>query len=316
MRDTLAIVIPLYNERDLLPELFRRVEAACGQLEGISWRVILVNDGSRDGSLEVMVAKTRADPRYTVLELSRNFGHQAAISAGLAEADADAVIIMDGDLQDPPELIPDLVTAWRTGGEVVLALRRTRREKGLLRRLGFASFYRIFGWLTDAPLDVSSGVFGLLARQVVAELNRLGERNRFLPGLRAWLGFEQREVFYDRAGRAAGAPKQTLPRLIRYAVDALISFSFKPLRLMTYTGLVISAVAFALAAVFVVKRVVGIEVAQTGFTTLVTLVLFLGGIQLIGIGLLGEYLGRTYDEAKNRPLYVIRARHSAGPTDG
>jgi len=305
----IAVVIPVFNELAILPELFTRVERACERLEGLAWRVILVDDGSRDGSLEAMIRQTEADPRYEVLELSRNFGHQAAITAGLAHADADAVVVMDGDLQDPPELIPELVGAWRDGGEVVLASRRSRRESGILRRLGFAGFYRLFGWMSDGPVDVRSGVFGLMDRRVLAELNRLTERNRFLPGLRAWLGFERREVSYDRAERAGGEAKQSLPRLIKYAVDALLSFSFKPLRIMTYAGLVISLVAFVLAAVFVVKRLAGIEVAQTGFTTLVTLVLFLGGIQLIGIGLLGEYLGRTYDEVKNRPLYVVRRRH-------
>lgn len=310
MRDaTLAVVIPIYNENELLPELFERLEGALDEIDQVEWQVLLVNDGSSDGSLETMLDKARGDLRYGVLDLSRNFGHQAAISAGLAHADADAVVVMDGDLQDPPEVIPELVAAWRSGGEVVLGTRRSRQETGLLRKLGFAAFYRVFQWLTDAPIDVRTGVFGLVDRQVVGELNQLSERNRFLPGLRSWLGFDVREVEFDREPRAAGTPKQTLPRLIRYGLDAIISFSFKPLRWMTFSGLIISLVAFVLAAVFVVKRLMGVEVAQTGFTTLVTLVLFLGGIQLIGIGLLGEYLGRTYDEVKNRPLYVVRRRY-------
>jgi len=308
----LAVVIPIFNEEDVLPELFRRLEAACAAVQGAEWRAILVNDGSSDGSQQALLRQCAANPHFAAVELSRNFGHQAAIAAGLAHADADAVVVMDGDLQDPPEIIPQMVAAWRDGGEVVLAMRRSRQESGLIRRVGFALFHRLFGWIADTPMVMQTGVFGLLDRRVARELNRLSERHRFLPGLRSWIGFRQRVVYYDRADRAGGRPKQTLVRLIQYAMDAIISFSFKPLRLMTFAGIVISLVAFGLASVFVVKRLAGIEVAQTGFTTLVTLILFLGGIQLIAIGLLGEYLGRTYDEVKARPLYVVRERVGLG----
>jgi dolichol-phosphate mannosyltransferase len=274
--------------------------------------VIFVNDGSHDESAAMILAERAIEPRFSLVDLSRNFGHQPAISAGLAHADADAVVIIDGDLQDPPEVIPSLVAAWRAGGQVILPIRRSRQERGL-RRIGFDLFHALFSLISDFEFEGNTGVFGLLDRQAVEEFNRLPERNRFIPGLRAWIGFEQRKVLYDRQERMAGQPKQTLRRLIRYAMDGVISFSLKPLRYMALAGLIISLTGFMLASVFVVKRLLGIEVAQTGFTTLVTLVLFLGGIQLMGIGLLGEYLGRTYDETKQRPLYIVRRRYGVDP---
>lgn len=297
-----------------MPQFFARMLAVCESLEGIDWTVIFVNDGSRDESRALILAEREVEPRFTLVDLSRNFGQQPAISAGLAHADADAVVIIDGDLQDPPEIIPDLIDAWRQGGQVILPIRRSRQERGL-RRLGMDIFHRAFTWISDFEFEGQTGVFGLLDRQAVNEFNRLPERNRFIPGLRAWIGFDQRKVLYDRQGRSAGQPKQTLGRLIRYGMDGVISFSLKPLRYMAFVGLVISLTGFVLALVFIVKRLLGIEVAQTGFTTLVTLVLFLGGIQLMGIGLLGEYLGRTYDETKQRPLYIVSRRYGLPPFD-
>lgn len=311
-RSTLAVVIPIFNEEAVLPRLFERMRTVCDSLENIDWTVIFVNDGSRDRSVALIMAEREREPRFVLVELSRNFGHQPAISAGLAHADADAVVIIDGDLQDPPEVIRQLVDAWRDGAQVVLPVRRSRQESGL-RRVGMDVFHSVFTWISDFDFEGQTGVFGLLDRRAVHEFNQLHERNRFIPGLRAWIGFEQRKVLYDRAERAAGEPKQTFRRLIRYAMDGIISFSLKPLRYMAFAGLIISVTGFLLASVFVVKRLLGIEGAQTGFTTLVTLVLFLGGVQLMGIGLLGEYLGRTYDETKQRPLYIVKNRHGIAP---
>jgi glycosyltransferase involved in cell wall biosynthesis len=307
----LDIVIPIYNEEENLPELSRRIREVCEKLEDVTWQVIYVNDGSHDQSMEIMLQERQGDPRFAVVELSRNFGHQAAISAGLAHAEGDAVIFMDGDLQDPPELIPDLLARWREGVQIVRAQRRSRKEKGI-RRLGFEIFHRIFRWVSDFPVPTQAGIFGLLDSQAVKELKGLSERNRFFPGLRSWVGFEQGVVTYDRQERAAGEPKQSLRRLIRYALDGVFSFSYKPLRTMTALGVIVAGAGFLLACVFVVKRLAGIEIAQTGFTTLVTVMLFLGGIQLIAVGLLGEYLARIYDEVKQRPLYIIKNRHGVG----
>jgi polyisoprenyl-phosphate glycosyltransferase len=304
---TLAIIIPICNESAGLDELFRRLRSVIDELPDIAARVIYVNDGSTDGSMELMLEQQRRDPRFTVVDLSRNFGQQAAIAAGLAASASDATVVMDGDLQDPPELIPELVACWRAGAEVVRAERRTRRDRGM-RRWSFMLFHRLFGWLADFPIPAHVGVFGLLDRKALDELNRLPERNRFLPGLRAWVGFDQRVVYYDRDERASGVPKQSFGRLFRYALDGVFSFSYKPLRLMVLAGTVISILGFVLASRFVIRRLTGLEQAQMGFTTIVTLVLFLGGVQLVAIGLLGEYLARIYDEVKERPLYIVRGR--------
>ena len=305
----LAVVIPIYDEADTLPELFRRMRRVLDQLIDVKGTVIYVNDGSRDPSLSIMLAQRAEDARFTVIELSRNFGHQAALTAGLAAAEGyDAVVMMDGDLQDPPELIVDLVASWQAGAEVVQAIRQGRDEQGF-RRFGYWLFYWLLDWISDFPLPSHTGIFGLLNAQALHELNRLPENNRFLPGLRAWIGFDQRTVLYQRQDRALGKPKQSFFRLVRYAVDGFVSFSYKPLRLMITIGSLISCCGFVLALGFVLKRLMGYEVAQIGFTTLVTLVLFLGGVQLVAIGLLGEYLGRVYDEVKQRPLYIIRRRY-------
>jgi dolichol-phosphate mannosyltransferase len=314
-RATLAVVIPIYDEEHNLAELRERLTRACEGLQDVDWRVLYVDDGSRDRSREMLVRQHAEDPRFALIELSRNFGHQSAITAGLAHADADAVVLMDGDLQDPPEVVPELVAAWRAGGQVVLAVRRSRAERGL-RRLLLSAFHALFGWVSDFPIARDTGIFCLLDRSAQDALRSLGESHRFLPGLQSWIGFERRTVEYDRGPRAAGMPKQSYRRLVRYALDAVFGFSYKPLRLMTISGLAVSAFGFALAAFFIVRRLLGIEIAQIGFTTLITMVLFLGGLQLIAIGLLGEYLGRIYDEVKGRPLYIVSRRHGVPPPPG
>jgi glycosyltransferase involved in cell wall biosynthesis len=302
------IVIPVYNEEAVLPELFARLSTLFDREASCRWRAVLVDDGSRDRSGELLRAQAARDARFVALELSRNFGFQAAISAGVAHAaDADAVITMDADLQDPPELIPQLVRAWRDGAEVVRAVRRSRSERGL-RRLGFDLFHAVYGRLTDYPVEPNSGTFGLLGRTATAAFNELPERHRFFPGLRAWIGFPTADVLYDRQPRAAGQPQQTFRGLARYALDGLLSFSYLPLRLLTYCGFAVSTVGFALGLYFVLKRLLGAEQAPMGFTTLISVVTFLGGVQLIAIGVLGEYLGRIYDEVKRRPIYLVKPR--------
>jgi len=301
-----TIVIPVFNEEAVLPELLARLAAVFAAHPDCVWSAILVNDGSQDRSVELIAGQNARDARFKLVDLSRNFGLQAALAAGLAAAPpADAVVTMDADLQDPPEVIPELVAAWRNGAEVVRAVRRSRSETGL-RRLALDGFHRLFGAVIDYPVEPNSGTFGLLDRAAVAAFNHLPERNRFFPGLRAWVGFRRVAVPYDRRGRAAGQPQQTFRRLVRYALDGVFSFSFLPLRLLTYCGLSIAAVGFLTGAFFAARRILGIETAQTGFTTLVTLMLFLGGVQLIGIGILGEYLGRVYDEVKRRPNFIVR----------
>lgn len=307
-RPRVAVVIPVYREEAVLPELFRRLDAVFAARPNVEWITVFTNDGSRDRSGELLAARAAVTPGTRVIEFSRNFGHQPALTAGLAHAaDADAVVTMDADMQDPPELIPQLVDAWRGGAEVVLAVRRSRAEGGL-RRAGFEAFHTLFGRLTDFPIENNTGTFGLLDRAAVAAFNALPEKHRFFPGLRAWIGFTQGEILYDRQERAAGQPAQTFRRLIRYALDGVFSFSKLPLRLLTYAGCVIALLGFAVGLFFIAKRLLGYETANTGFTTLVTLVLFLGGVQLVGIGVLGEYLGRIYDEVKRRPNYIVRRK--------
>jgi glycosyltransferase involved in cell wall biosynthesis len=306
--NTISVVIPVYNEEPVLPELFSRLTAVFARDPACIWSAILVNDGSRDRSAILIAEQHARDPRFKLVDLSRNFGFQSALAAGLAAAArADAVVTMDADLQDPPELIPELIAAWRAGAEVVRAVRRTRSETGL-RRVAFDLFHRVFGVLTDYPIEPNSGTFGLLGQAAVEAFNHLSERNRFFPGLRAWVGFPRADVFYDRQERAAGRSQQTFRRLVSYACDGVFSFSYLPLRLLTYAGLFIAWLGFAVGLFFIVRRLLGIEIAQTGFTTLVTLLLFLGGVQLIGIGVLGEYLGRVYDEVKRRPNYIVKRK--------
>lgn len=303
-----ALVIPAYNEAPVLPELFARLTALFSAHSEVRWSAIMVDDGSKDDTAALIAAQCQHDPRFRLIELSRNFGFQAALMAGVAHAaEFDAVVTLDADLQDPPEVIPELVESWRRGAKVVLAVRRSRAETGL-RRLGFELFHRLFGRLVDVAIERNTGTFGLLDRTAVEAFNRLPEAHRFFPGLRSWLGFARTEVFYDRQDRAAGQPGQSLMRLFRYAFDGIFSFSRLPLRLVTVTGLFTAGIGFAIGLFFIVRRLMGIEIAQVGFTTTVTLVLFLGGVQLIGIGVLGEYLGRVYDEVKRRPNYLVNRK--------
>ena len=303
-RPTISVVIPLYDEEAVLPILHERL--GCALAAEASYEIVFVDDGSRDGTLPLLRQLAGRDPRVVVLALSRNFGHQAAVTAGLEAASGEAVILMDGDLQDPPEIIPDLLRAWREGYQVVVARRRSRQDRGL-RGLLFRLFHRLFGLISDFPIDADAGIFSLLDRRAAGELIGLRERNRFLPGMRSWIGFRQTTVWYDRAARAAGEPKQTLGRLLRYGFDAVFSFSYKPLRLSWLFGLVVSSLAFTYGTVLVVMRILRINVVL-GFTTPTVAVFFLGGIQLIMIGILGEYLGRIYDEVKRRPHYILAER--------
>lgn len=308
-----VIVIPVFNEEAVLPELLRRLSAVFDGDKSRVWRAVLVDDGSRDRTAELVRAQAGRDARFELVELSRNFGFQSALSAGLARArGGEAVVTMDADLQDPPEVIPELVAAWQRGAEVVRAVRRSRAEQGL-RRVGFDLFHRAFGALSDHPIEPNTGTFGLLGPAAVAAFNALPEHHRFFPGLRSWIGFPTADVPYDRQERAAGKPQQTLRRLVRYGLDGVFSFSHLPLRLVTYAGMLVACLGFAAGLFFVLWRLLDFERSPTGFTTLAALITFLGGVQLIGIGILGEYLGRIYDEVKRRPNYILK---SAPPPQG
>ena len=304
----LSVVVPILNEADLVTRLHEELRAAL-DATSLPWEVVYVNDGSTDRSLELLRDVQRTDPHVTIADLSRNWGHQAALTAGLGLARGNAVVLIDGDLQDPPAVIPDLVAAWRAGAEVVVAERRSRVETGL-RRLFFPAFYRVLGFLSDFPIPLNAGIFGLLDRRAVDAIGTLQETNRYLPGLRAWVGFRTAVVFYDRRARSAGHPKQTLLRLLRYALDAIFSFSYKPLRLSLFAGLLVAFFSLVYGVVLIVCRLLGTGLfgipVVVGYTSTIVAILFLGGAQLISVGILGEYLGRVYDEVKRRPLFVVR----------
>jgi len=298
-----SVVIPIFNEQENLPELRRRLAAAMNA-DHLEWEAILVDDGSRDASPSIMAEIQREDGRFKIVTLSRNFGHQPAVSAGIHHAGGDCVVLVDGDLQDPPEVIPQMVRKWEEGFQVVLGERASRAEGGI-RGIGFRLFYPLLRWMTDLPSAPDAGIFGLMDRSVVQEFNRLPERNRFIPGLRNWLGFRRTSVSYARAERAAGKPKQSLTRLIRYAADGMVSFSYKPLRAATWLGFCASVFAFILA-IFYVITFFAWRKQISGFTTEIVCILFFGGVQLISVGILGEYVGRIYEEVKQRPLYIVR----------
>lgn len=306
---TISVVIPVYNEQEVLSLLFERLDRALADL-GEPYELVFVDDGSRDRTPEILLEKQRADPQVVVVRLSRNFGHQKALSAGLKVAAGQAVVLMDADLQDPPEIIGDLLARWREGYKVVLAERESRRETGLRRWL-LDGFYKLFSML-GAEVDVHSGIFGLMDRLIVDHLNEFSEQHRYLPGLRSWLGYSSSSIHYHRDRRLAGKEKQSLIKLFSYGMDAIFSFSYLPLRISFLAGLVISTFSMAYGLILFVQRILQIDVVR-GFTTPTVAILFLSGVQLLTIGILGEYVGRIYEEVKRRPLYVIEKVLRAGP---
>lgn len=299
----LSVAIPIYNEAQLVPELLRRVGAVLDGLDGGPHELVIVDDGSRDGSREALVSATALEPRLVVVTLSRNFGHQAALTAALDHVTGDVVVLMDGDLQDPPEAIPLLLRTHLEGYDVVYA-RRVKRKEGWLLRLAYASFYRILARLSNVDLPVDSGDFGLMSRRVVEQLRRAPERHRYLRGLRAWAGYAQVGVTVERAARAGGESKYSLRKLLTLAFDGFFSFSVAPLRAAALLGF--GAIGLCtLYALYAVGAKLLYGHTPQGFTALIVIMTFLSGTNLLFLGLLGEYLGRVYEEVKRRPLYVI-----------
>ena len=297
----LSVVAPMFDEQAVAREFHRRLDAT---LTGIAWELVVVDDGSGDGTAAVLDEIAAGDPRVRVLHLSRRFGHQLALTAGLDHARGDATVMIDGDLQDPPEVIPHLLEAWRAGADVVVARRLERPGEGRFKLLSARWFYRLMGRLAQVDLEPNAGDFRLLDRQALDALLSLRERSRFLRGMTAWVGFEQATVDYDREPRFAGETKFPLRRMLRFALDAVSSFSHFPLQLATLIGLVISVIAFVGLPLTVVARYTGIY--ERGVPSVLFAVLFIGGIQLMTLGVIGEYVGRIYDEVKRRPLYVVR----------
>jgi dolichol-phosphate mannosyltransferase len=311
MQKKISVIVPCFNEEAVLPALFQRLGAVAATWNA-DYEIICVDDGSRDRTWEILKAQNAKDPRWRCLCFARNFGHQTAVSAGLHFAGGDAAVIIDADLQDPPEEISRLLEKWREGFEVVFAT-RTQRKDPLLKTFLAWGFYRLLKKLTPLPMASDAGDFCLLDKKVVAVMNALPERNRYLRGLRTWCGFRQTSVEFERAERAAGVAQYTFKKSFRLAMDGMFSFSTMPLRLATYLGLAVSVCAFLGAVFTFCEKVFAEQFAKFGFTpgphgipTLVISILFLGGVQLICLGILGEYIARIYDEVKGRPLWVIR----------
>jgi len=299
-----SIVIPLYNEEVMLPLLYQRLQAVLAQLVGAS-EVVFVNDGSRDRTLDLLRQLHQQDPRVCYLSLARNFGHQIAVTAGLQHARGQVVIVMDADLQDPPELIPAMVAQWQAGFQVVYARRTQRRQEPWLKRLLAYGFYRVLHQLADVEIPADTGDFCLMDRVVVQVLNAMPERGRYLRGLRAWVGFRQTSIPFQRDPRAAGTVKYTFRKSLSLAIDGLVSFSRLPLRLATYLGLLSALIALIMAILVFYWRWFVPNSPLTGFAAIAIAVFFLGAVQLVSIGILGEYVGRIYDEVKGRPLYTL-----------
>ena len=303
----LSIVVPCYNEEAVLAELQSRLASVLEQIGDLDGEIVYVDDGSSDQTPQLLRQLQASEPRVRVVSLSRNFGHQIAVTAGLEHAGGDAVVIIDADLQDPPEVIPEMITRWRDGYHVVYGLRASREGETTFKLWTAKIFYRLINRLSEVKIPLDVGDFRLIDRQVVDVLLTMPERDRFLRGMVSWIGFRQSAVIYDRSARHAGQTKYSLVKMLRFAVDSVISFSFAPLRLAIWVGFAAIVAAFAGIIYALIIRIYTTTWVR-GWASIFTAVLFLGGIQLITLGIVGEYVGRIYAEVKLRPLYVVRER--------
>lgn len=302
-RPLLSLVVPVFNEADNLPAFFERLIPVLESLDP-NWEILCIDDGSEDDSAAFIRARHEAEPRIRLLRLSRNFGKEMALSAGLDHASGEAVIPLDADGQDPPELIPELVAAWREGFQVVLATRRERAGDSLAKRITAGWFYRVLHRVADIRIPRNTGDFRLMDREVVLAVRQMPERTRFMKGVLAWVGFRTTQIYYDRPARHAGTSKFRFRSLWRLALDGLFSFTTLPLKIWTYLGACISLLAFCYAG-FLILRTLLLGADVPGYTSLMVVMLFLGGIQLVSLGIIGEYIGRIYRETKRRPLYIV-----------
>lgn len=299
----LSVVIPVFNEEETLDALRVRLEKTLDEL-GEPYEVLFVNDGSSDRTEHLVREFHEANPRLKLLNFSRNFGHQVAVTCGLDHASGQAVVVMDGDLQDPPEVLPDLVKRWREGYDVVYAVRQDRKEN-VLKRAAYTTFYRLLHSVSYLDIPLDSGDFSLVDRRVVDVLCSMPERNRFVRGLRTWVGFRQTGYEYSREARFAGESKYNMTRLLSLAFDGLVSYSYVPLRLVSNVGLGVSAVALLYMGYLLMAWTIG-DRAIEGWVSTVVIMLFLGGVQLLSLGVIGEYVGRIFEEVKRRPQYIVR----------
>jgi glycosyltransferase involved in cell wall biosynthesis len=307
----LSVIVPAYNEQEVLPEFHRRVTEVFRQLP-MKAEVVYVNDGSSDGTLAVLQDLRARDPRVAIVDLSRNFGKEIALTAGLDNARGDAVVVIDADLQDPPELIPELLRHWREGHDVVYAKRAAREGETLLKKATAHLFYRMIQNVSRVKIPEDTGDFRLLSRRAVDSLKQLREQHRFMKGLFAWIGYPQKAVIYQRDARFAGETKWNYWRLWTLALEGFTSFTIGPLKLASYFGLITALAAFAYAVFIIYKTIVYGDPVR-GYPSLMVVVLFLGGVQLIALGIIGEYLGRMFNETKGRPLYFVKGLHASAP---
>ncbi len=298
-----SIVAPCWNEEKSLPELYRRVSEVMDGI-GEPWELVLINDGSSDGTIEVMRQLHGADPRVHFVDFARNFGHQLAVTAGMDFAQGDAVILIDSDLQDPPELIAEMIEKWQNGYKVVFAVRKERKGETWFKLFTAKLFYRLIYRITDVDIPLDTGDFRLMDRQVVNQMSAMKEHHRFIRGMTSWVGFKQTGVYYVREERFAGETKYPLRKMVRFAITAITGFSIFPLQLATFMGFIIGGLSAMFILFAIIARLSGVQ-AFAGQATTLVMVLFLGGIQLISLGIVGEYLGRIYDEVRGRPLYVV-----------
>ncbi len=302
---TLTVVVPFLNEAGNLPALFQRLcKVMEGRLEELE--VLFVDDGSTDGSPEWVVETARKDPRARLLQLSRNFGHQIAITAGLDHAAGDAAVIIDADLQDPPEVIPELLDKWREGYEVVYAVRRSRQGETWLKKFLAATFYRVFRALAKVDVPMDAGDFRLVDRKVIEALKQVRELHRFMRGLTCWVGYRQGAVYYERAARGVGETKYPVWKSLRLAVDAITSFSASPLRWVVGMGLIACVSSLLWILQIIIFRFIHPMTQERGWASLMAAIIFMGGVQLVSIGMLGQYVSRIFEETKRRPLYFLK----------
>ncbi len=306
-----SVVVPLYNEGANVATLVVRIAAVMAAALGPEddYEIVAVNDGSGDATLAELRLAAARERRLVIVDLSRNFGHQIAATAGLDQAHGDAVVLMDGDLQDPPELIAEFLERWRAGYDVVYAVRKSRAGESAFKRLTARVFYRLIRRLTNVSIPVDTGDFRLMSRRVVDALGETREKHRFLRGLVSWVGYRQTGVTYERDARLHGESKYPLSKMLKFAIDGVTSFSEIPLRFATYLGFGVSLLAFVYAIVVLALKIFGLN--EPGYTSIMAAILFLGGVQLITIGIVGEYLGRIYDQVKQRPLYLVASVEGA-----
>jgi glycosyltransferase involved in cell wall biosynthesis len=302
----LSVVAPCYNEEKVLPEFVARVSAVCQSL-GCNYEIVLVNDGSRDATLPVALRLAQADSHLRVANFFRNFGHQAAVTAGLDLAIGDAVVLIDSDLQDPPEVIAEMSKKWMEGADVVYGQRRTRSGESFFKLFTAKMFYRLLSWSTDRSIPKDTGDFRLMDRQVVNVLKLMRERHRFIRGMVSWVGGRQEAVIYDRQARFAGATSYPFAKMLSFAIDAITSFSVLPLRLLSYSALAVLAITAIMSVFVFIVRLVNPAYFIPGYSSIMLTIMFFGGINLLAFGVIGEYIGRMYESVKGRPLYVVES---------